>query len=156
MLKHSAWLFIFCLASKDLERLLSLSTNIDWHTIIHVYSQSPEKVMIFSFVLIFSSPWLPLLEPTFPPITPHQKEKKPVKIQVYEVLCSPSYLLSLIFMSVIIKGICILETAYLFSVQQMAVENEQALSLIMNLLSFHFHLSVFVCGGGWQGRVKFF
>lgn len=51
-------------------------------------------------------------------------------------------------MSVIIKGICILETAYLFSVQQMAVENEQALSLIMNLLSFHFHLSVFVCGGG--------
>lgn len=83
MLKHSAWLFIFCLASKDLELLLSLSTNIDWHIIIHVYSQSPEKVMIFS------SPWLPLLEPAFPPITPHQKEKKPVTIQVYEVLCSP-------------------------------------------------------------------
>lgn len=37
------------------------------------------------------------------------------------------------------------------SLQQMSVGNEQALSLIMNLLSFRFHLSVSMCGGRWQG-----
>lgn len=93
-----------------MEFLLSLSANIDWHIIIYVLSQSPEKVMIFLFILMFSSPWLPFLEPVFTPTTFHRKEKKPEKIQVfYKVLCSSSYLLSLIFMSAIIKHTCILE-----------------------------------------------
>lgn len=93
-----------------MEFLLSLSANIDWHIIIYVLSQSPEKVMIFLFILMFSSPWLPFLEPVFTPTTFHPKEKKPEKIHVfYKVLCSSSYLLSLIFMSAIIKHTCILE-----------------------------------------------
>lgn len=55
MLKHNTWLFIFCLASKDLELLLSFTANMDGHIIIHAHGQSPEKVMIFSFVMIFLS-----------------------------------------------------------------------------------------------------
>lgn len=88
MLKHSTWLFIFCLAGKDLDLLLFFTANIDGHIIIHAHGQSPEKVMIFSFILIFSHSSLPLLE-LYSLLPPHWKEKKPVKSQGYEVLCSP-------------------------------------------------------------------
>lgn len=96
MLKHSAWLLIFCLARKDLELLLFLSANIDWHIIIHVQSQSPEKFMIFSFILTFSRSSFPLpdLCSFLPPCT---VKKKLGKIQVYEVLCFPILSFVIIF-----------------------------------------------------------
>ena len=88
--------------SASLEFLLSLSANMDWHIIIYVLSQSPEKVMIFLFILMFSSPWLPFLEPVFSPTTFHPKEKKPEKIDnikknifKMKIFCSDNVVISM-------------------------------------------------------------
>lgn len=78
---------IFCLARKNLDLLLSFTANIDRHIIIHAHGQSPEKVMIFSFILIFSSSSLPLPESVFPPTTSLKRIK--ASGQVYEVLFFP-------------------------------------------------------------------